>query len=64
MMAFCGDALVLKWLKEHEKELKEQYEKQFNDWKPFDDKYKTYFKDVWFGDYRQIRVLEAIIFVR
>ena len=63
ILTFWGAAQLLLDF-EHEKELKEQYEKQFNDWKPFDDKYKAYFKDVWFGDYRQIRVLEAIIFVR
>lgn len=54
-------ALLLDW--HHEDELKADFEEGFeDDWKPFTKEYKDYMNNLYFGDLRQIRAIEAVIF--
>lgn len=54
-------ALLLDW--HHEDELRANFEEGYEDeWKPFTKEYKDYMDNLYFGDLRQIRAIEAIIF--
>lgn len=54
-------ALLLDW--HHEDELRADFEEGYEDeWKPFTKEYKDYMDNLYFGDLRQIRAVEAVIF--
>lgn len=54
-------ALLLDW--HDEDKLKADFEEGFeDDWKPFTKEYKDYMNNLYFGDLRQIRAIEAVIF--